>query len=344
MLATDEKVAKKYKKYLKVAVSAKNRKHAVYCITAQGTRSATPCCVPERVDKLLREDDWLDIACKKYRLPNKELLNLRKTWSLGAAEFVSDNQKAQMCFREMESLLLKRMRGTYMPQADKNLLPWFDISTMDNSSPSNVFIAANTSAGKSFFLNQLLVNVDKNGDNWATQRPIVCFSLHPEDPSLAPSRKFHGKRWMDVDMDMLDSRLTINSIKPGTLVIFDDVLELPRSDPRRDNLYALLNRLATAGRHRKGKKGNEVRGNEICIITHYGNNRDLATARNSCKYFCIFPNTSRSQAIHLLRTRLDYSKKGIEKLLDRCGESRFACFRMHWPLMVVSKNHVELLH
>ena len=79
MLATDEKVAKKYKKYLKVAVSKKNKKHAVYCITAQGTRNATPCCVPERVDKLLREDDWLTIACKKYRLPNKELLNLRKT-------------------------------------------------------------------------------------------------------------------------------------------------------------------------------------------------------------------------------------------------------------------------
>ena len=231
-----------------------------------------------------------------------------------------------------------------MPQSDKNLLPWFDISVNDNSSPSNVFIAANTSAGKSYWLNELLVNVDKNGANWATSRPIVCFSLHPEDPSLAPAREFHGKRWLDVDLDRLDSRLTIESIKPGTLVIFDDVLELPRSDHRREPLYALLNRLSTAGRHRKGKKGNETRGNEIVIITHYGNNRDLHTARNSCKYFCIFPNTSRSQAVHLLKTRLDYSRKGIEKLLARCGDSRYACFRMHWPLMVVSKNHVELLH
>ena len=344
MLATDEKCAKKYKQYLKVAVSKKNSKHAVYCITAQGTRNATPACVPERVDKLLREDDWLSIACKKYRLPNKELLNLRKTWSMGASEFVSPNQKAQMCFREMETLLLKRMRGTYMPQSDKNLLPWFDISVNDNSSPANVFIAANTSAGKSFWLNEILVNTDKNGANWATGRPIVCFSLHPEDPSLAGAREFHGNRWTDVDMDLLDARLTIESIKPGTLVIFDDVLELPRSDHRRASLYALLNRLSTAGRHRKGKKGNEKRGNEIVIITHYGNNRELSTARNSCKYFCVFPNTSRSQAVHLLKTRLDYSKKGIEKLIDRCGDSRYACFRMHWPLMVVSKNHVELLH
>ena len=344
MLATDEKCAKKYKQYLKVAVSKKNSKHAVYCITAQGTRNATPACVPERVDKLLREDDWLSIACKKYRLPNKELLNLRKTWSMGASEFVSPNQKAQMCFREMETLLLKRMRGTYMPQSDKNLLPWFDISVNDNSSPANVFIAANTSAGKSFWTNEILVNTDKNGENWATGRPIVCFSLHPEDPSLAGAREFHGNRWTDVDMDLLDARLTIESIKPGTLVIFDDVLELPRSDHRRASLYALLNRLSTAGRHRKGKKGNEKRGNEIVIITHYGNNRELSTARNSCKYFCVFPNTSRSQAVHLLKTRLDYSKKGIEKLIDRCGDSRYACFRMHWPLMVVSKNHVELLH
>ena len=253
MLATDEKCAKKYKQYLKVAVSKKNNKHAVY----QGTR--TPACVPERVDKY----DWLTIACKKYRLPNKELLNLRKTWSMGASEFVSSNQKAQMCFREMENLLLKRMRGTYMPQSDKNLLPWFDITVNDNSSPSNVFIAANTSAGKSFWLNEILVNTDKNGNNWATSRPIVCFSLHPEDPSLAPAREFHGKRWTDVDMDLLDARLTIESIKPGTLVIFDDVLELPRSDHRRVSLYALLNRLSTAGRHRKGKKGNETRGCEL---------------------------------------------------------------------------------
>ena len=87
MLATDEKCAKKTNN-LKVAVK-KNSKHAVYCITAQGTRNATPACVPERVDKLLREDDWLSIACKKYRLPNKELLNLRKTWSMGASEFVN---------------------------------------------------------------------------------------------------------------------------------------------------------------------------------------------------------------------------------------------------------------
>ena len=101
-------------------------------------------------------------------------------------------------------------------------------------------------------------------------RPIICFSMNPEDPSLAPSRKLHKKRWMDIDMSKVQGDIPLSQVPPGALIIFDDCLEMPNSDPRKRVIFALLNRLVTRGRHRKGKKGNARRGNEVAVITHYG--------------------------------------------------------------------------
>ena len=132
-------------------------------------------------------------------------------------------------------------------------------------------------------------------------------------------------------------------VEKGALIIFDDCLEMGRADPRRLVLFDLLNALVTRGRHRKGKKGNTRRGNEVCVITHYGSNRALQTVRNACKYWCLFPNCSRNQSVHMLRSRLHFTKRQTEALLDRCGDSRFALFRHHVPQMIISSNHIEII-
>mgnify|MGYP006396487443 CR=1 FL=1 len=167
--------------------------------------------------------------------------------------------------------------------------------------------------------------------------------MHPEDPSLAPARKLHKKRWL-VDMTKIQAKIPLSAVEPGALVIFDDCLEMGRSDPRRLVVYDLLNDIVIRGRHRKGKKGNRKRGVECAALTHYGSNRSLQTVRNACKYWVLFPSCSRNQSIHMLRTRLHYTKKQTEALLDRSGDSRFAMFRHHAPQLVISSNHLEILN
>ena len=127
---------------------------------------------------------------KKYRLSNADVKKLRSTWTLGAPSFESQNPRAMFAFKEMEELLLKRMRANYNP-GKGDLMPWFAMAE-NNNSPDNVFIVGNTSCGKTTWLNKMLTNLNKKGENWATGRPIVCFSMHPEDPSLAPARKLFG--------------------------------------------------------------------------------------------------------------------------------------------------------
>ena len=336
MIALDAKQAKHIGEYFQVATEGKK---PIFIITSNYLK-CKPCIFPERPDKLLRREDWLGFI-KKYRLSNKDLKKLRSTWLLGAPSFESSNPRAMFAFSEIEDLLLKRMRTNYSPGTG-NIFPWFSMAS-DNHSPDNLFLVGNTSCGKTRFLSKMLTTLNKNGENWATSRPIVCFSMHPEDPSLAPARKLHHKRWLDIDLAKVQSKIPISMVEKGALVIFDDVLEFGRSDPRRLVLFDLLNELVTRGRHRKGKKGNARRGNEVCVITHYGSNRSLQTVRNACKWWCLFPNCSRNQSIHMLRTRLHYTKRQTEALLDRCGDSRFALFRHHVPTLVVSSNHLELI-
>ena len=337
MLALDKQLAKKIGEHYILAHEGKGK--PLYAITSNYLK-CKPCIFPDRPDKLLSREDWLKYI-KKYRLSNSDVRKLRSTWTLGEPSFESNNPRAQFAFAEIEELLLKRMRANYAPNRG-DIFPWIAMSN-DNNSPANIFLVGNTSCGKTHFLNKLLTTVNKQGENYATGRPIVAFTMNPDDTSLAPARKLHKKRWLDIDMDKIGATIPISMIEPGSLVILDDALQLGASDPRKRTLYALLNQLVTRGRHRKGKKGNTKRGIEVVVISHLGSMRELANVRNAAKFWVLFPNCSRIQSIHMLRSRLHYTKRQTERLLDRAGDSRFLMFRTHVPQMLVSSNHVEII-
>ena len=153
--------------------------------------------MPDRPDKLLRREDWLAFI-RKYRLSNADVRKLRSTWTLGAPSFESNNPRAMFARRnvvEAYAFQLRSQQGEYLSFAMSN----------DNHSPDNIALFGNTSCGKTRFLDKMLTTVNKQGENWATGRPIVCFSAHPEDPSLAASRKLHKKRWLDIDITRIQS-------------------------------------------------------------------------------------------------------------------------------------------
>ena len=261
MLAISEKDAKSIggkDGYTKIAVSEEDKKFAVFLIT-HNCYNTKPCLAPKRIDSLLTDSDWLDVACKKYRLPGKEIRKLKKVWSLGAPTFESDNVKAQLCFRELEKTLIGRMKRLYMPEKRMKMLPWIDLQE-SNSKPANMMIIANTAAGKSTLLTKMLCTVDKSGNNWAHGRKIVAFTMHRSDPSMKAARKCHSKNWIDIDLDRVNGPIDISAIPKGALVLFDDVLELPRSDPRREFVYDLLNRIVTSGRMKQVKRKTHFAG------------------------------------------------------------------------------------
>ena len=341
MLALNEKDAKAVGSYFKMAVSQTDPKFAVYVVT-EGCYGAKPCIRPKRVDKLLTDRDWLDVACKKYRLPGSEIKKLKRTWATGAPTFDSTNVKAQLCFRELEKTILGRMKRSYRPEKKMKLLPWFDHGeALQNNKPANVLIIGATASGKSTFLRQLLCQQHK-GENWATGRKIIAFTLHTNDPSLRGARECHKKNWVDIDLQKLgEGEIEMEAIPKGALCIFDDALEV--TGPVKHVLYNLLNSIATVGRHHTGKKSNTLRGVEFCALSHWGSRRELKMARSAATYTVLFTGTSKQQAVHFLKSRLGYTKRGILDLLRKAGDSRWVCMRNHYPQYIMSENHIEIL-
>ena len=341
MLAIDEKSAKKIGSYFQIAVQGKGAKRKpIFAVTSNYLR-CKPCIMSQQPSSLLDRSDWLKYI-KRYRLSNKDIKRLKSVWALGSPNFESPNPRAVMAFKEIEEELVKRMRSNYRPNKG-DIFPWFEMDK-DNHSPNNCCLIASTSAGKTRWLNELATSVNSKGENFITNRPIVCFSCHPGDPSLKEARAMHKRRWTDIDLNKIDQPITLEMVEPGSYLIFDDCMNLPKHDPRTKVLYDLVNEVAVRGRHHRSKKGNGVRGCEFCLITHYGSDKRLNMVRNASKYWVLFPQASRSQSVHILRTRLHRTKKQVEKLLDRCGDSRFCLVRMHHPMMCISSNHCELVN
>ena len=181
MLALSEKDAKSVGCYFKMAVSRTDKKFAVYVVT-DGCYGSKPLIHAKRVDKLLTDRDWLDVACKKYRLPGSEIRKLKRTWATGAPTFESTNVKAQLCFRELEKTIIGRMKRIYQPEKKMKLLPWFDHGDkLKNSKPANILIVGNTASGKTTLLKEILCQLHK-GANW-----VLPFT-HKMTASRVPAR------------------------------------------------------------------------------------------------------------------------------------------------------------
>ena len=176
MLALDPKLAKKIGEHYIIAHEKKGK--PILAITSNYLK-CRPCIMPERPSALLRREDWLGFI-KKYRLSNSDVKKLKSTWTLGAPSFESSNPRAVMAFTEIEELLLKRMRSEYRPNVG-GIFPWIAMAN-DNNSAANVLLVGNTSCGKTFFVNKLCTTVNKQGENYATGRPIVIFVCTPTTP------------------------------------------------------------------------------------------------------------------------------------------------------------------
>lgn len=336
MLLPNRRLAGKYEHTQQVCASHSGDE--VFCTTGVEPDCAPACPVKNPVNLLTRED-WLRVA-KKYRLSNVGIRKMRRFWTLSETEvFQTENPREQFAFQELEELMLRKMRRHYKAKRGTKLITYHD-PTPTNDSVSNHMLVGNTSCGKTTYLNKLLTVENNKGDSFAKNRDIICFSCNPEDPSLAPARKKHKKKWTQVDYSKIDGNLSVDMLPAGCLCIFDDCLE-QHNDPRSRVMYDLITQICTTGRHHKKRGG---RGVECLVITHRGSDRRLAVARQACRYLTVFPSSSKLQCIHMLKNRLHMTKKEIVELLDKVGRgSRHITFDMHFPSKVMSEHTVRLL-
>ena len=333
MLCTSKRVAERHGKHQKVAVGGSTQ---LFCIL-ENHHDCAPALKHKSPVNLLQPQDWL-AAAKKFRLSNKSLSKLKAFWAVGGSEFVSGSLREKWGFQFLEDLMVRRMKRLYLRRRGQaELVPFHDWAP-GNQSVNNHLIAANSSAGKTFFANKLLTTLDENGKNYAQNRPIVAFTSHSSDPSLAEARKRYKTQWTDVDLTKVDMNIAdISILEPGTLAIFDDAIDT--KDHTAKALFALLNKIVTVGRHHKSARG---RGTEAIIITHRGGCRELGLIRQACRWWTLFPN-QKTQAVHLLKTRLNMTKAQIGRLLARCGDSRTVTFDMWYPQKCLSTRHCELI-
>ena len=334
MLVTNKRTAAKYDNIQQVAISTKGDE--VYCVDCE--HDDPPACRSKNVLQLLTNNDWLEVT-KKFRLSNKSIRRLKRFWTLGESEFQTDSPREQWAFQALEAKMLAKMKTFHNAKRGVKYLPFHDASPNNDSVCNHIIIGA-TSSGKTTFAGKLLTQEDSLGNCYAKNRPIVCFAVNKNDPSLAAARKMHKKNWVDVDYQKLasvGSRLSLEMLPKGCLCIFDDSLEV-KGDMRTRLLYDLVQTICTRGRHHRGKK----RGTEALVITHYMGARQLRAARNSARYWTLFPY-QKQQCVHILKSRLSMTKREIEKLLANCRGSRTATFDMWHPMKLISENHCELL-
>ena len=257
---------------------------------------------------------------------------------MGHTQFVTDNARLEWAFSELEDIMISKLKREIRAKTGVKYLPYHD-ADKHNDSVNSHLIVGTTGVGKTTFACKLLMTENSDGKCWAQDRDIICFAMHP-DKNLDPARQKYKKKWIDVSYERLDGDLDINIIPPGALVVVDDVLEM-QHDFRAKLIYNLVTAICTTGRHRRAKNG---RGTEALVITHhYASRRQLGTARRAARFLTLFPQGSRLQTQHILKSRLGYNKTEIHELLKACAGSRTMTIDLHHPMKVISENHVSLL-
>ena len=298
-------------------------------------------CNKPNLLSLLSDADWMRVI-RKYKIKSKDVVRLKKFWSMRQKNIELDCPQCQMGFRALEDIMLRKLKYQY--NCSKKLRPFMPCSP-DKKSPNVMLVAGATSSGKGFWTNELLTMKDKDGNLFSQGRPIVFFAMDPEDESFAPTRKLFKKTLTMIDIDKMTRPLPLSAFEKGSIIVCDDVLSaLDRYDPRRQAVLKTMNEIAVRGRHWTGTRGMRKRGCELIVLVHLASSRDLQQIRNACKFFTFFPKTNRSQVVHMLKSRLDFTKKRIENILKLCGNSRWLTFHLHYPLYCVHQHGVIMLN
>ena len=206
----------------------------------------------------------------------------------------------------------------------------------------------NTGAGKTYTTVHEFLLKDKNRD----KRRYFFFSAVPEDESLKAIVDWANKnpmnqRWFRVNLDEEDEdredeefeppKLELNDYEAGDVLIFDDTVSLPRSNPYREDVLNLMVNGCQRARH-----------NEIQIVAtshHLRANRLTKNLRQAAKWLLLFPRgNTRAFQHQILEDMLAFPRTPAKELTQRIARlSRWCFLHQHNPKFLLCSKALILL-
>ncbi len=214
-------------------------------------------------------------------------------------------------------------------ETEPEILPLFHRPPSQNI---RIYIAAQSGAGKSYFVAQILVLYHKIYN----KQTIYIFSTldYDEQYDDNPKLKKYIKR-INLDVENAEQILSIKEQDlADSICIFDDFLLEEKI--LRKKVSALKNILMKRGRHYNI---------DICIINDKvcGGAKTI-TELNQSNYICVFPFCTNFGEIEYLLTKYaGFDKEQIKRIRELEDDTRWMCFHKIFPKYCVYQHGVLLL-
>ena len=269
---------------------------------------------------------------------NEEMLRIFKKFSLGKKDIAKlmnfykdpdeldidfgDEWKLKCAFQCLEKLIIRSLKTCYVNEC-ASLQTLYDQST----NHSHALIGP-TRSGKTYGMAQILLRPEFEN------RKVYVFSLNPSDSSIQMLKQRKRKRkTVFVDMDRVHERKMKlrDSVSPDSILVFDDTLELERTDPMRGTLLALMNETLSRGRHHKSSRNSPGCAAYFCgHIFKAG--RDLQYLWNEVPYLSVYPSSSKHKIRDFLIKSLNLHRNDVDRILGLAEGSRSICFHIQKPM------------
>lgn len=317
MLAIGSKHSQKKEKAVLIAKDKANSKNIYWLPDSKDKLPTQKICGDPL--KMLDEEEMLRVF-KKYSLSKKQiqgLLEFYKDPDLMEIDFDSD-WKLKCAFNQIEKMIIKTLKTTYLnPCSD--IIPHFDPSRMHGQA----FVGP-TRSGKTYAMCQVLLQ-----DQFASTK-VYVFTLNEHDPSIALLKKRKKSKTVFIDLKKIDPNRQLRlrrDCSPDSILVFDDVMELPRSDPLRANLINLMNETLSRGRHHKSRK--DSNGCSAMVAAHhFRSGMDSKTLWNEVSYLTIYRSSSPHKSYDFLTKTLNIHRKDVQRIFEMSEGCRSICFHV----------------
>ncbi len=280
---------------------------------------------------------------RKWGLKKNESKLLRDFFSQRSDDVLDleedNNYRIQAAFRQIEDMLVHILKTQYYNKGAK-LYPHFTPTVFAHGSTTHLGVIGVSGQGKTVFVCQLLSMPQY------LAHEVYILSATPDDPSFDILRKNRKKKNTHfLDIDKIDEPLTIDMFRQrkgkNCIVYADDVLDALSTKANtqqavvRNWLISLFTAILVKGRAENIQL--------ICVFHKARQGGITQSIYEECQQLLTFPRSNAHGLKELLTRKMAISKKTVDSILKKSGNSRWILWRFSQPMCAISEHSVFLL-
>ena len=279
---------------------------------------------------------------RKYGLTKRFLASLNKAYSKKEEFFTPPTKhlNEELAVQEIETFLLNRMKFEFRGGKEYKFLPVYDFSTSHKTALHTTFVSS-SSAGKSYLCSQFILKNVK----FPRKRKVYVILASPEQDE--PWRNFRkdyskmGGKCVMIDANELtrSGDVSISNLSKSSIVVIDDQEVVDNNMV----LTRLSRRILIEGR----KWGTPEMGGLTLFSVMHSLHAGASTKWHATESnFVLFTKSNQTLARKIMRTKLGFNSKLIEKCISLGGRGRYAYIFIRnspSPTFVSSSEGVFLL-